>query len=122
MAVRFLICPLFTETYAKHNTPRIREAFANFLKVKSQNPLQPYGNGDRPSPVFKHEIPGILHSHLTHDISIWFTISGRDPHIIKLFGIFTHDESGTGNNPGTKVAQKLAKKMARQDFSPLQNG
>ena len=114
MNVVYEICPLFVETInsTKARLPNIIEMVKDFRQFKSANPLAAYGKSDKsssPDGNFNAEVPKIRHAHLTHDISIWYTISGKNPNVIRLYGIFSHDESGTGQ-------RKLAKKMAKQQF------
>lgn len=92
----------------------------DFRQFKSANPLAAYGKSDKSSASdgnFNQEVPKIRHAHLTHDVSIWYTISGKNPNIIRLYGVFSHDESGTGQPPARNVQRKLAKKMAKQQFN-----
>lgn len=122
MAVRFETSPLFDETVKDtvSKNPKILALLKDFMATKSANPLAPYGNSDKSSAsngVFNMEVPKIRHAHLTHDISVWYTLSGKDPHVIRLYGIFTHDESGTGQPASNNKQRKLAKKMARQSFT-----
>lgn len=121
MNVVYEICPLFVETInsTKARLPNIIEMVKDFRQFKSANPLAAYGKSDKsssPDGNFSAEVPKIRHAHLTHDISIWYTISGKNPNIIRLYGIFSHDESGTGQPPARNVQRKLAKKMANQQF------
>jgi len=44
-------------------------------------------------------------------------ITGRDPHIIKLIGFFTHDELGTGQPARPKSMQRFVQRVGSQKFA-----
>jgi hypothetical protein len=121
MAVVFKVCPLFTESLSQLATqfPKLLDRVEDFKKYKSQNPLGSFGSSDRPLTsigYFAQAISGIKHAHLTKDISIWYTTSGRDPTEIKLYGVFTHKDSGTGEPPNPKRQKSLASRLTNQSF------
>lgn len=121
MSVVFEVSPLFQESVIvmKARLPNIIDLIRDFRDFKSANPLAAYGNSDKssaPDGNFNQEVPKIRHAHLTHDVSIWYTISGKNPNVIRLYGVFSHDQSGTGQPPARNVQKKLAKKMAKQTF------
>lgn len=113
--VLFLFCDLFKETLNKHiKDPGVESTYKSFLEFKSENPLSKFGNSDYP---FTHgPLSGKLHSKLTRDISILYTMSGTDTKIFKLYGIFTHDESGTGTPSSLNRQKGLSAKMSNQNF------
>lgn len=118
--VRIFASPLFWSSYENHKRNKaVVDGLAKFVQAKRDNPMAPYGAKDYP---FKGDGPlkGIGHAGLTFDVSIIYTISGRDPHIIKLLGVFSHDELGTGQ-PAALNRQKKASKAfhSQSDFSPL---
>ena len=121
MAVIFKTCPLFEESFANIASARkIIARFEEFKKWKSENPIKNFGSKDEPlirKGPFGEAVPGIKHAHLTQDVSVWYTIEGRDPTVIKLYGIFTHAQSGTGQPQNFKKSQALATRMANQQFS-----
>ena len=55
-------------------------------------------------------------AHLTQDISVFYTIEGRNPTVIKLFGVFSHADSGTGTPSNIKRQQAVGKQMKNQVF------
>lgn len=93
--VRIMASDLFRESVAKYKgNAAVQSAMADFIEFKRANPLFPFGAKDRP---FKHDpLKGIYHAGLTFDVSVLYTISGNNPNIITLYGIFSHDELGTG--------------------------
>jgi len=119
--VEFLVSPLFVETFRQKiaNNPAVAKKFEEFKDSKINNPLQNYGSRDYPmigqGPIGK-QIPGIRHAHLTQDISVFYTIEGRNPTKIKLYGLFGHADSGTGNPSNIKRQQTLGKQFKNQEF------
>jgi hypothetical protein len=116
---------LFNETLSKKilsGNKKLADRIADFLKLKKENPMKPFGKDDNVfvgnNPVLKHAIPNetLVHAKLTSDISILYTITGRDPWVIKLYGIFTHDELGTGQPPNTKRMKQAAARMSNTTF------
>jgi hypothetical protein len=117
MAVRFRYCPLFAETFARH--PEVESRLKSFIDLKTWSPLQAFGKKDETfsgGGIFNKTIPGLRHAHLTMDISVLYTIGGRDPTTIDLYGIFTHAESGTGQPSNLKKQRSLAARLANQAF------
>jgi hypothetical protein len=119
--VEFLISPLFVETFKKNvsGNPAMVEKFAEFKNTKTQNPLQKFGSSDYPipqeRPLTKH-ISGLYHAHLSHDLVIFYSMEGRNPTKIKLYGIFGHDQSGTGQPANLNKQRSLSKQMGNQPF------
>jgi len=120
--VIFLTCDMYRETYAAkvRSNSTLGQKINAFLVAKRDAPLQPFGSSDKPyqgKGIFNSVVPGLRHAHLTHDISIVYTISGTKPKVIKLYGLFGHDESGTGTPPNPKKQKSLAVRMGNQSFS-----
>ena len=119
--VVFRTCPLFMESLAKMaaRTPQIVSQYESFVKSKSENPLAPFGGKDiaySSGGNFIAAVPGIKHAHLLHDASIAYTLSGSNPKVFNLYGIFSHDDSGTGRPPNDKKQKNLAKRFKNQSF------
>ena len=114
MSVVFKRCDLFNETYKKH-AGEIKDQLEKFLSFKAQNPLMPFNKKDYP---FKGNgvLHGIGHAHLTFNISVFYTLTGRDPRVIQLIGIFTHDESGIGNPAKPNLQRSLKSRIDTQKF------
>lgn len=113
--VLFLFCDLFKETLSKHiKEPGVESTYKSFLEFKAENPLSKFGHSDYP---YSHSyFKGKLHAKLTRDISIIYTLSGGDTKIFKLYGIFSHDESGTGTPSNLNRQKGLSTKMSNQNF------
>ena len=115
MAVEIKRCQLFNETLAFHlqNTPGIARSYAEFIRTKEADPMQKYGPSDYPmTGPFK----GHRHAHLSQDVSIVYTISGANPHILKLYMVGSHVELGTSRTPNPKKQMQVAKQINRQQF------
>ena len=98
----------------RERMPNIEDRVREFLRVKASNPIQPYGGSDTPfnskAPIGSIN-PKMRHAHVSRDLSIYYTIEGRNPVRIKLYGIFDHKESGTGTPANIKIQKQLAKKL-----------
>lgn len=94
-------------------------ALQQFIAHKRADPTAPFGGKDYP---FRGaSLKGYMHAGLTFDAQIIYTISGRDPHIIKLYGVFSHDQLGTGNPVQMKRQQKAGQTFDNaNDFSPYE--
>ena len=113
--VVFRETPLFKETLAKHKQA-IGGKLKEFIAVKSADPLAKFGGKDQ------HFIStgilvktGLIHAHLTHDISILYKRSGKNPTYIDLYAIATHDELGTGQPANIKTQKNMTKKLIDQE-------
>lgn len=120
--VAFRTGKLYQETLAEKARayPGLVQKLQDFRKFKSENPLQQFGATDKPfkgAGNFATVIPGLRHAHLTHDIMIVYTISGKNPTMINLYGIFSHDELGIGQPQNIKRQKSQVKRMQSQQFS-----
>jgi len=118
MATVFRTCALFDETLKTHGAA-VLKAFVDFKKTKEINAMMPYGSKDHPyrgnGPLGLHK-PKLIHAGMTFDISLIYSLSGQNPHVINLYGFFTHDESGTGNPPKSKIQKSLLTKISNQEM------
>lgn len=116
-------CPMFDETARFHRKdPVVSEKLQRFIDFKLDNPLAPFGKSDKasvPDGIFANTVPGIRHAHLTFDVSIWYSISGANPTRLKLYGIFSHDESGTGQPVKLAKQKTVADRMQQQSFKQV---
>jgi len=122
-AVVFSEGPLWMESVvsARKDTINILQKIKEFMDYKSQNPLALFGGKDTPlagvsgSPYSKY-LPKARKAHLTPDISIIYELSGKNPTTIKLLGVFTHADLGTGMPANKKRSEQMAKRLAREDL------
>lgn len=115
MKVKFRRSALFNETLAKHK--EVAGRLQEFIRQKSEDPMSRFGAKDQhfsSSGILQQT--GLIHAHLTHDISILYKRHSKDPIIIDLYAILTHDELGTGQPPNLKQQKKMVKQLSSQEF------
>lgn len=98
------------------DTPNILTKIEEFQKFKAQNPLASFGTNDKPmvsAGAYAKAMPKARKAHLTDDISIIYELTGRDPTVIKLYGVFTHNALGTQRPGNINIQKNMAKKLAR---------
>ena len=120
--VKFRVSPLFASTAQEKFKayPGLKEKFDAFRATKEANPMAPFGSKDAMfsgEGNFTKAVPKLRHAHLTHDVSVFYRLSGSNPTLIDLFGLFSHDESGTGQPANIKKQKSLGKTLANQVFS-----
>jgi mRNA-degrading endonuclease YafQ of YafQ-DinJ toxin-antitoxin module len=116
VSVIFKTCKLFDETKEKHfRNAKIKEAFGEFLKLKSKNPMEKFGSKDTP---FAGNGPfhGLLHAALSNDIRIIYELKGKNPTTLFIYYVGTHDESGTGQPANIKRQKQLKSRIDNQVF------
>lgn len=114
--VMFRICSMFVESLKKY--PNVRPKLSEFMQAKTVAPTMQFGRSDTlfaKNSVFG-AIPKLAHAHLTHDLSVVYTISGSNPKYIDLYGIFSHTELGTSWTPDINAQKRIVKKFKNQDF------
>jgi hypothetical protein len=116
--------PLFRETAAKYAKPgsTVLARYIEFIRTKKENPIALFGSPrtDKKNPdgtPMSQEVPGIRHAHLTHDVSVFYTISGANPSVLRVYAMLSHDEAGTGQPTNYKVQKSMGKRMANQQFN-----
>lgn len=114
MSVKFRTCKLFQKTFANYkNNKQVVNKFKEFVARKEQNPDEGFGSKDY-SFGRKGNLSGYYHAGLTFDVSL---IYNREGDTINLFGLFSHDESGTGQPANINKQQSLKTKLDNQDLS-----
>lgn len=108
-------CPLYWETLTKYQRylPKIKE----FLKFKADTPFANFGSRDAGAHHNFADLK-VRHAHVSSDISIWYRIHGRNPTYIDLYGLFSHDESGTGQPANMRKQKNLVTRMTNTKFTP----
>jgi hypothetical protein len=95
--------------------PKLQAKVDEFKASKKANKMQPYGPNDNAfvggGPI-SNMMPGLRHAHVTRDLSIVYALSGANPTVITLYGIFSHAETGTGT-PGKPDRQKSFAKFIK---------
>lgn len=109
--------PYFKESFKKHQAA-VQSKLNDFMQLKLRDPLAKFGSKDE---HFTGDGPlketGVIHAHLTGDISILYKRLGRDPTFVDLYAIATHDELGTGQPPSNKLQKNMAKLLNKQTFN-----
>lgn len=111
-------CPLFVKTHFEktRSYPMVGKKFEDFKAYKMENPMAPFGNSDKNFTSYGN-FKGLKHVHLTPDISLVYELSGNKPMIMKLYGIFSHDELGTGQPPSIRKQQSMGTRLSNQEFT-----
>ena len=98
--------------------PGAQARFEEFVRAKEQNPTQQFGASDTPftgkGPLGLVR-PRLMHAHITHDLSVIYHVSGRDPTTISIHGIFSHADLGTSRPPNIR-RQKTSAQQFQTDI------
>lgn len=115
--VAFRRCQLYFDSLVTHK--RLTEKLNNFMSFKAGNPLSPFGGSDKKfasSGLYNTTIPNLRHAHLSDDISIVYKVHSRNPTLIDLYGLFSHEELGTGNPSKANAQKTMSKRFSQQSF------
>jgi hypothetical protein len=121
--VKFEVCPLWNTTAAEllPNNKKLAEKIKAFRDFKKQNPIAAFGGSDTmfvgAGPIAKALGERARHAHLTQDICIVYSVSGKNPTVIKLYGLFRHKDIGTGDTPNIRKQQSAADRMKDQTWN-----
>ena len=100
------------------NKPKEIDArLKEFIKFKQDNPTAAWGKSDTlfvSDGPFAQAVPKLRHAHLNYDISVFYTIEGRDPTVLKIYGVFGHKESGTAKGNASQRTQKQLASQLKQ--------
>lgn len=101
------------------NKPRkILDRLPLFIETKKENPNASFGKSDTPfisAGPLGILVPKLRHAHLSQDISVLYKIEGSKPTVLKIYGLWSHQESGTGNAANIKTQKQLAMKIKNSD-------
>jgi mRNA-degrading endonuclease YafQ of YafQ-DinJ toxin-antitoxin module len=102
------------------NPQRIRGPALNRLKeflATKRNDLQmPFGGSDSKfvaNAPLGRAVPGLRHAHITQDYSIVYKVDGGS---LYLYGVYSHNDLGTGNASKEKTQQQMATRFANMKF------
>lgn len=110
-------CALFRKSsigYARD--ARVRDKIRDFIKFKSEQPMQPFGAKDK---LFASgsSLRGYYHAGLTFDVSIVYKFGKADGQTtLDLYAVYSHDELGSGSPPNQKRQDNAASRFANQDM------
>jgi len=103
------------------SAPGISDKIKEFLNFKINNPGRVIGN-DKPfasaGPIAR-ALPKLRHYHLTRDLSLFYSMEGRAPAVIKLYGVFSHSDSGTGTPGNINKQKSFAQQLINQPVNEL---
>ena len=112
--VTFKTCKLFDKTFKDYkNNKQVVNKFKEFVNWKTEHPNEPFGGKDY-SFGNKGNLSGYNHTGLSFDISLIYKKVGN---VFHLFGVFSHDESGTGQPANINRQHSLKSKLDNQVFA-----
>lgn len=98
------------------NYKKVIPKLIEFVKVKSLDPMAKFGAKDSHftggGPL---SASGVLHVHLTHDIQLLYRRHSKNPTVIEMLLVGSHDDFGTGQPPNIKKQKTLAKSLDNMD-------
>ena len=108
----------YNDTYLRKVKPyaAVRSKFRDFMELKRNDPHATFGSSDKPfqsKGKFGTIVPGIMHAHITGDLSIVYKVVGG---VVYLYGFYTHDELGTGQPSNRNRQDSMAGKFSRMQF------
>ena len=124
--VKFHSCKMFEKTAEKYKADRrIKAKLVEFLQFKTSSPFEKFGSSDYPFVAGPLHSVGAIHAKLSFDVSIVYKISSKNVGGVRkvdflLFGIFSHDESGTGQPSNPAKMTSLSQKITHADFPSLE--
>ena len=65
------------------------------------------------------DFPGLMHTPVSHNLRLWYAVvpvkKGKETeHQIRAFGVYTHDETGTGSPPNIPLQKATATRMSNE--------
>lgn len=91
---------------------RMLKQFERFLTAKMANPTEMWNASDKRA---SNALSRFYKAHLTHDDSIIYTYD-QQQNILRIYGIWSHDEMGTGQPPNYARIAKFADRLGGQVF------
>ena len=116
VGVQFLKSKSFDSTVAgrKQMMSNLEAKIEEFMATKAADPMQPFGGKDKPfggdGPIGR-AFPKMRYANLNSDLRLFYTIEGRNPTIIKMYGVFSHDDIGLGQPPSINRQASFIKKL-----------
>ncbi len=105
---------------------RLKKQLGAFIKWKNEHPVNGsipgkmpgFGDSDkkfRSGGNFDNRMPNIAHAHLTHNLSIVYYVD-RETNTLRLYGVYSHDDIGTGSPPNINRQQQMATRWTNMRF------
>lgn len=105
---------------------RLKKQLSDFIKWKNKIPFngsapgfQGFGDSDKRFNTKGNLTKGgenLSHAHLTHNLSIVYSVN-QPNNTLTLYGIYSHDDLGTGNPPNMQRQQQMATRWANMKFA-----
>lgn len=109
--VKVMKSALFEKKYRKLlRNPQVKKAMNHFLDVKIDDPTQKVGKKDYPF-TGNNAMGGVMHCHLTSDISIVYLVKGKNPTELHFIDIGTHRDFGTGTPASPNKFKSLSQRV-----------
>lgn len=126
-----MLSTLYSEDFQKtldrftDQKDRLKGQISDFIDFKKANPANGsvagvydgFGSSDKRFQTkgkFGGKIDGISHAHLTRDISIVYLV---DNGFLYLYGIYSHDDIGTGTPPNMNRREQAATRWSNMKFN-----
>lgn len=101
------------------------EVISDFLRFKSVNPKQSYNPKDTPLTGGILKDLKLWHYDIGRSLRLYYNVSQEgDTVFLNLYGVFTHDETGTGQPANKRKQEKFVdhvKNAMNNKMSPLGN-
>jgi mRNA-degrading endonuclease YafQ of YafQ-DinJ toxin-antitoxin module len=110
----------YKDTLNSH--PLLLDKVDAFIRTKLADYSAQFGASDKAFAAngnFINAVPGLKHAHLNHDISMVYKIHGANPRFLDLYGLFSHDDLGTGQPKNDKRQKTRAKQFSNDKFISL---
>lgn len=110
----------FDDTLRKHS--HLAGKLKEFMAAKANDFNSRFGASDKPFSAggnFSKAVKGLKHAHLNSDISIVYNVHGSDPRVMDLYGLFSHEELGTGQPANINRQKSKSKSFSGEKFTNL---
>jgi mRNA-degrading endonuclease YafQ of YafQ-DinJ toxin-antitoxin module len=107
----FKTCKFYEKTLGKQEAS-VKNKIKEFMVFKHATPRDKFGSSDYAFSASGH-FAGFWHAKLSFDISIIYKIEGG---FCYLYGVFSHDDIGTGQPPNKNKQATIGKKLKNQQF------
>jgi addiction module RelE/StbE family toxin len=94
---------------AKRRVPKLPQILTDFLKFKKTNPKQPYNTNDDALKGGELKNVGLRHFDIGREYRLYYrVVEDSDSIKVILYGVFTHEETGTGRPPNQNKQKSFA--------------
>jgi mRNA-degrading endonuclease YafQ of YafQ-DinJ toxin-antitoxin module len=104
---------IFDKSMIKHQSvPQVDSRLKEFILAKTEAPYQKFGARD--SHFVLSFFKGLSHAHLTSDVSVVYKMTSGTPPTLDLYGVFSHDDLGTGQPMSLRTQKSMSKRFSNQ--------